>query len=416
MESVRAQFPALRRVHNGHPVAYFDGPGGTQVPLSVVDAISDYLLHHNANTHWVYPSSQETDALLLDARQVYAAFFNAPGPEWVSFGQNMTTITFHLARALARQWGEGDEIVVTELDHHGNVDPWRHAAADAGITVRTVPLAADGVSLDMEALASTLNGRTRLLAIGAASNAIGTISDVAAAARLARAAGALVFVDAVHYAPHELVDVQALGCDMLACSSYKFYGPHQGILCARPELVASLDLPKLRPAPALPPDSLETGTQSHEGIVGAAAAVRFLASVAGPVSPAAGALRTALVASYAQLHADASGLTQQLWDGLGAIDGVTRYGRPPGQPRTPTVSFALEGHTSHEVAARLVASGLFVSSGDFYAQTLVERLGTWPGRPRAHRLRVLHDGRGDRSTAGRRRANRGRRRKSFEIT
>ena len=211
-----------------------------------------------------------------------------PGPEWVSFGQNMTTITFHLARALARQWGEGDEIVVTELDHHGNVDPWRHAAADAGITVRTVPLAADGVSLDMKALASTLNGRTRLLAIGAASNAIGTISDVAAATRLAKAAGALVFVDAVHYAPHELVDVQALGCDMLACSSYKFYGPHQGMLCARPDLVASLDLPKLRPAPALPPDSLETGTQSHEGIVGAAAAVRFLASVAGPVAPAAG--------------------------------------------------------------------------------------------------------------------------------
>jgi cysteine desulfurase family protein (TIGR01976 family) len=306
---------------------------------------------------------------------VYAAFFNAPGPEWVSFGQNMTTITFHLARALARQWGEGDEIVVTELDHHGNVDPWRHAAADAGITVRTVPLATDGVSLDMQTLAATLNGRTRLLAIGAASNAIGTISDIAEAARLARAAGALVFVDAVHYAPHELVDVPALGCDMLACSSYKFYGPHQGVLCARPDLVASLDLPKLRPAPALPPDSLETGTQSHEGIVGAAAAVRFLASVAGPVPPASGALRDGLVASYAQLHADAMALTRQLWDGLVAIDGVACYGRPPGQPRTPTVSFALEGHLSHEVAGQLVTSGLFVSSGDFYAQTLVERLG-----------------------------------------
>ena len=243
------------------------------------------------------------------------------------------------------------------------------------MTVRTVPLAADGVSLDMEALASTLNGRTRLLAIGAASNAIGTISDVAEAARLAKAAGALVFVDAVHYAPHELVDVQALGCDMLACSSYKFYGPHQGILCARPDLVASLDLPRLRPAPALPPDSLETGTQSHEGIVGAAAAVRFLASVAGPVPPATGALRPALAASYAQLHADAIDLTARLWHGLAAIDGVTCYGRPPGQPRTPTVSFSLDGHVSHEVARHLAASGLFVSSGDFYAQTLVERLG-----------------------------------------
>ena len=375
MESVRVQFPALRRVHNGHAVAYFDGPGGTQVPQRVVDAIADYLLNHNANTHWVYPSSQETDALLLDARHVYAAFFNARGPEWVSFGQNMTTITFHLARALARQWGAGDEIVVTELDHHGNVDPWRHAAADAGVTVRTVPLAADGVSLDMEAVAATLSPRTRLLAIGAASNAIGTITDVAAAARLARSAGALVFVDAVHYAPHELVDVQTIGCDMLACSSYKFYGPHQGILCARPDLIASLDLPKLRPAPAQPPDSLETGTQSHEGIVGAAAAVRFLASVASPGTPDLSTMRTALAGSYARLHDDASALTRQLWEGLGDIDGVTRHGRAPGQPRTPTVSFVVEGHSSHDVAARLVDDGLFVSSGDFYAQTLVERLG-----------------------------------------
>lgn len=375
MESLRAQFPALLRVHNGHPVAYFDGPGGTQVPQAVVDAIVEYLLHHNANTHWVYPSSVETDALLCDARDVYAAFFNAPGPDWVSFGQNMTTITFHLARALARQWEPGDEIVVTELDHHANVDPWRHAADDAGLTVRTVPLAADGVSLDIDALATVLSSRTRLLAIGAASNAIGTISDVTAATRLARAAGALVFVDAVHFAPHELVDVQAIGCDMLACSSYKFYGPHQGILCARPALIGSLRLPKLRPAPALPPDSLETGTQSHEGIVGAAAAVRFLASVAGPTASGQSALRPALEASYRLLHADASDLTRQLWDGLGAIPGLTRHGRPPGTPRTPTVSFSLEGHTSHDVAARLVDDGLFVSSGDFYAETLVQRLG-----------------------------------------
>ena len=332
MKSVRPQFPALRRVHDGHPVAYFDGPGGTQVPQVVVDAIGDYLLHHNANTHWVYPTSQETDALLVDARRVYAAFFNAPGPEYVSFGQNMTTITFHVARALARGWKAGDEIVVTELDHHGNVDPWRHAADDAGITVRVVPLARDGVSLDMDALGAVLTPATRLLAIGAASNAIGTISDVTAATRLAHAAGALVYVDAVHYAPHELVDVQAIGCDMLACSSYKFYGPHQGILCARPDLIASLRLPKLRPAPAAPPDSLETGTQSHQGIVGAAAAVRFIASIAGPFGAETDALRAGLVASYAALHADAQALTTQLWDGLGAIAGVTRYGRPPGQP------------------------------------------------------------------------------------
>lgn len=375
MESVRSQFPALARLHDGHPVAYFDGPGGTQVPSAVVDAISDYLLNHNANTHWAYPSSRETDALLHDARQVCATFLNAPGPEWVSFGQNMTTITFHLARALARQWHAGDEIVVTELDHHGNVDPWRDAAEERGLTVRTVPLAADRASLDMDALASLLTPRTRLLAIGAASNAIGTISDVAAAARLARDARALVFVDAVHYAPHELVDVQAIGCDMLACSAYKFYGPHQGVLCARPDLIAALRLPRLRPAPAAPPDALETGTQSHEGIVGVAAAVRFLASIGGPPAADGASLRRALVAGHARLHAESARLTQQLWDGLGAIRGVTRFGLPPGQPRTPTVSFVLEGMTSHVVAARLVDDGLFVSSGDFYAQTLVERLG-----------------------------------------
>ncbi len=377
MDSVRAQFPALRRVHAGHPVAYFDGPGGTQVPLAVVDAMRDYLLHHNANTHWAYPSSRETDALLLDARRTYAAFFGAPDPSWVSFGQNMTTITFHVARALARQWKAGDEIVVTELDHHANVDPWREAARDRDLVVRTVPLAADRASLDMDALAAAMTTRTRLLAVGAASNAIGTITDVAAATRIAHDAGALVFVDAVHYAPHACVDVQAIGCDMLACSPYKFYGPHQGILCADPALISTLPLPKLRPAPATPPDALETGTQSHEGIVGAAAAVRFLASVASgaPAPDAPAALRAALTASYEHLHEDAASLTRRLWDGLGAIAGVTRYGRPPGEPRTPTVSFTLDAMSSHDVAARLVDDGLFVSSGDFYAQTLVERLG-----------------------------------------
>ena len=227
-----------------------------------------------------------------DARQVYAAFFNAPGPEWVSFGQNMTTITFHLARALARQWGEGDEIVVTELDHHGNVDPWRHAAADAGITIRTVPLAADGVSLDMEALASTLNGRGRGCWRSARHPMRSARSRTSPKRRASRGQPARWSSST----PCTTRRTNWSTCRPSAATCWRARrtsstGPHQGILCARPELVASLDLPKLRPAPALPPDSLETGTQSHEGIVGAAAAVRFLASVAGPVSPAAGALR-----------------------------------------------------------------------------------------------------------------------------
>lgn len=287
----------------------------------------------------------------------------------------MSTITFHLARALTRQWGAGDEIVVTDLDHHGNVDPWVHAARERGVTVRRVPLAADRTGLDLQALVAVLSRRTRLLALGAASNAIGTVTDVTAATRLAHDAGALVFVDAVHYAPHVLVDVQAIGCDMLACSAYKFYGPHQGLLYARPELIASVDLPRLRPAAARPPESLETGTQSHEGIAGTAAAVRFLAGMGGAVSGTPAGLREGLTRTFGRLHADGRLLTRQLWEGLGAIPRVTLYGPPPDAPRTPTVSFAVDGYTSHEVSARLADAGLFVSSGDFYATTLVEQLG-----------------------------------------
>src|SRR5689334_10074003 len=225
---IRREFPALSRVHNGYPVAYFDGPGGTQVPRSVADAMTDYLYNHNANTHWQYPTSEETDALLLRARHTFADFFNASADEIV-FGLNMTTLTFHLARGLGRELGANDEIVVTELDHHGNVAPWRALAKERGVTVRTVKMNTGDGRLDWRDLESQLGPKTRLLAIGAASNALGTITDVRGAAELAHAAGALVFVDAVHLAPHELIDVQALDCDFLACSAYKFYGPHVGI-------------------------------------------------------------------------------------------------------------------------------------------------------------------------------------------
>jgi len=218
VDEIRRQFPALERMHNGQPVAYFDGPGGTQVPRSVVDAMADYLFHHNANTHWLYPTSEETDALLLRARERFAEFFNASAEE-IAFGQNMTTLTFHLARGLGCEWGEGDEIVITELDHHGNVAPWRALAKERGVTVRTVKMnTADG-RLDWRDLERQLGKKTRLLAIGAASNALGTITDVRGAAELAHAAGALVFVDAVHLAPHELIDVAEINCDFLACSA-----------------------------------------------------------------------------------------------------------------------------------------------------------------------------------------------------
>ncbi len=369
VETIRSAFPALERVHNGLPVAYFDGPGGTQVPQAVVDAMSDYLLHHNANTHWAYPTSVETDAALTAARGALADFLGASSSE-IAFGANMTTLTFHLARSLGRAWGRGDEIVVTELDHHANVDPWRALARERGVTVTSVPFVPKTGQLDQDVLARALTPRTRLLAIGAASNALGTINDVRRAAEVAHAAGALVFVDAVHYAPHALVDVRALGCDFLACSAYKFYGPHVGVLFGRHDRLAALDLPKLEPAPETAPERIETGTQNHEGIVGAAAAVEFLAGLA-----EARDRRTALSAAFAALHAHGQGLVARLWDGLGAIPGVVLYGPPPSAPRTPTVAFTVAGRTSDEMAIALARRAVFVSNGDFYATTAVRRLG-----------------------------------------
>jgi cysteine desulfurase family protein (TIGR01976 family) len=366
---IRARFPALRRRHAERPVAYFDGPGGTQVPQAVVDAVADYLLHHNANTHWRYPTSEETDQLLAGAREALADFLGAT-PTEVVFGANMTTLTFHLGRALGRAWGSGDEIVVTELDHHANVAPWQALARERGVTLRSVPVVPSTGELDWPALERAFSSRTRLLAIGAASNALGTINDVTRACALARAAGALSFVDAVHYAPHHLVDVGAIGCDFLACSAYKFYGPHVGILYGRRERLEALDAPKLAPAPETAPERLETGTLNHEGIVGAAAAVDFLASLARGATR-----RERLARAFDALHERGQELVARLWAGLSDTAGVRLFGPPPGRPRTPTVGFTVSGRTTDEVATGLAGDGVFVSNGDFYATTVVERLG-----------------------------------------
>jgi cysteine desulfurase family protein (TIGR01976 family) len=375
VEEIRASFPAMRRTHAGFPVAYLDGPGGTQVPRQVVEAMDDYLYHHNANTHWRYPTSEETDALIARSREALADFLNGR-PDEIAFGQNMTSLTFHLARAIGRELGAGDEIVVTELDHHGNIAPWRALERDRGVTVRTVKLRLDDGRLDWAGLESAINARTKVLAIGAASNALGTITDVATASALGHAVGATVFVDAVHYAPHNLVDVQTIGCDFLACSAYKFYGPHIGILWGKRDLIESLDAPRLEPAPQESPERLETGTQNHEGIVGAAAAVDFLASLASGVS---GSRREALHATFSALHSRGSALAARLWDGLRSIDGVRVYGPAPTTPRTPTVSFTLRGHSTDDVAIALAKRGVFVSNGDFYAATVIERFGLAPG-------------------------------------
>jgi cysteine desulfurase family protein (TIGR01976 family) len=357
MENVRQQFPALERVHNGSPVAYFDAPGGTQVPRAVGEAMTDYLFHHNANTHWAYPTSNETDALIADARAACARFFGA-APEEIVFGNNMTTLAFHLGRALGRTWREGDEVIVTELDHHGNVAPWRALETERGVVVRTARMNVETGQVDYDHLASLAGPRTKLVAIGGASNAIGTINDLARARAIARSAGALLFVDAVHLAPHERIDVRALDCDFLACSAYKFYGPHAGILYGRRALLDSLPWPKLDPAPSDAPENAETGTQNQEGIAGIAATIEFLQSL-----------------DWKALHDEGTRFAARLWSGLSSIPGVRLYGPLPGQPRTPTVSFTLEGMSAEEVSRALAARALFASHGDFYAQTVIERLG-----------------------------------------
>ncbi len=372
IEAIRAQFPALQRAHGGEPVAYFDGPGGTQVPRLVAEAMTDYLYHHNANTHWAYPTSEETDAAIAGARASMAALLNA-APNEIAFGANMTTLTFHLARALGRGWNAGDEVVITELDHHANQAPWRAIERERGITIRVVPINLDTYELDDDAIARAITPRTKLVAITAGSNALGTMPNVTRAARLAHDAGALCFVDAVHYTPHGGVDVRAFDCDFLACSAYKFYGPHIGVLYGKADRLAALDVPKLQPAPDTVPERLETGTQNHEGIVGAGAAVQFLAALGHGAST-----RTQVVGAMTALHARGEQLFARLWDGLGAIAGVTRYGPPPGRPRTPTVSFTIKGVTPEDAARLLAARGVFVSHGDYYASTVVERLGLQP--------------------------------------
>jgi cysteine desulfurase family protein (TIGR01976 family) len=374
VDAIRASFPAMLRRHQGHPVAYLDGPGGTQVPTVVGNSMTEYLYHHNANTHWNYPTSAETDAMILDARRSLASFVNG-APDEIVFGANMTSLTFHLARALGRGWDETDEVVVTELDHHANVAPWRALERERGVRVQSARMRAEDGTLDMADLERKIGKGTRLVAIGAASNALGTIVDVPRVAAMARAYGALVFVDAVHYAPHELVDVRRLDCDFLACSAYKFYGPHIGVLWGKKTLLERLDVPKLDPAPEESPERLETGTQNHEGIVGAGEAVRFLAALS---LDGGQDTRSALQRTYEVLHERGSALFRQLWDGLGAVQSVQRFGLPPESRRTPTLSFRVRHKSSDDVAVALAERGLFASHGDFYAATVIERLGVGP--------------------------------------
>jgi cysteine desulfurase family protein (TIGR01976 family) len=370
-DRIRALFPALRREVGGQAVAYFDGPGGTQVPDTVADAVRDYLLERNANSGWNYPTSRETDEVLRLGRAAFADFFGGR-PDEIAFGANMTTLTLRISRALGRSLRPGDPVVVTELDHHANVDPWLALAAERGAEIRVARMDPGTGTLDMDDLHNRLRG-AKVLAIGAASNALGTIPDVAAAARWAREEGATVFVDAVHYAPHQLLDVTGLGADFVVVSPYKFYGPHLGVLWGRRERIEALELPRVASAPDHAPDRIETGTLSFEAIAGATAAVDFLAELgrASSDEPRRDRLRRAFHA----LHAAADPLFRRLWDGTASIPGVRTFGPEPDRPRTPTLAFAIDRVDPAAAAGRLADSGIFLSHGDFYATTVVRRLG-----------------------------------------
>jgi cysteine desulfurase family protein (TIGR01976 family) len=383
---VRRQFPALARTIDGLPAAYFDSPGGTQVPQRVVDAVIDYLVNHNSNVHGFFATTIESDHLLADARDALADFL---GCEWdeVAFGANTTTLNFLLAHSLARDLSEGDEIVITEIDHEANRGPWL-SLQDRGVVVREVPVDPATCTLDWEAFAAIVNERTKIVATVWASNAVGTINDVARVVALAREVGALTVIDAVHYALHGVIDVAALGCDFLLCSAYKFFAPHVGVLYARRETAELVRALRLRTQLRETPFKFETGTLDHEGIVGAGAAVEFIADMGRhhlrrvAAEPALAARldglegrRRRIVAGMLAAEAYEQPLARRLIDGLREIPGVTVYGPPDDHPRTSTVAFTVGDLHPEEVCRTLGEQGLFLWDGHFYAVRLVERLG-----------------------------------------
>jgi cysteine desulfurase family protein (TIGR01976 family) len=375
--AIRSQFPSLSQTLDGRPVVFFDNPGGTQCPRSVIDAVANYLACDNANHGGAFATSRRSDAMLAEAHDAMADMLGAASGEEIVFGANMTTLTFGLSRAIGRWLAAGDELVVTHLDHDANIAPWVQVAEDRGVIVRWIDIHEADCTLNLDTLRGQLSPRTKLVAVGYASNAVGTINDVEAVIAMAHAAGALVFVDAVQYAPHGPIDVQALGCDFLACSPYKFFGPHVGVLYGRLDLLERLEAYKVRPAGNEPPDKFETGTLNHEGIAGTRAAVEYLASLAG----AAGSRRQRIHDAMAGIQAHERGLSVKLIDGLATVRGLHIRGiADPGRAdqRVPTVSFTMDAFSPRQIAERLAARGIFVWDGNFYALALTERLGVEP--------------------------------------
>jgi cysteine desulfurase family protein (TIGR01976 family) len=374
---VRAQFPSLKQTVNGHPATFLDAPAGTQVPQRVIDAVRDYFEQSNANTCGAFATSRRTDAMIAAARSAMADFFNCAADE-VFFGPNMTTATFALARGIGRDLKSGDEVVVTTLDHDANVAPWR-ALEELGVVVRQVDIREDDCTLNMDDLRRKITSRTRVVAAGYASNAVGTINPVAKIVRLAHEAGALAFVDAVHYAPHGPIDVRELNCDFLACSPYKFFGPHMGCIYGKRELLLRFRPYKVRPAPEMLPDRWETGTQIHEGLAGVIAAIDYLADLGRHSDPASNATRrSAIAAAYRAIRKHEMELAARMIRGLLEIPGLRFYGiSDPARfdARVPTVGVRLANHKPLAAATFLGDRGIFTWDGNYYALNLTERLG-----------------------------------------
>ncbi len=396
-EALRSEFPALRRTGpDGRPVVFLDGPGGTQVPQRVVDAVADYYVHSNANSGGAFATSEASDATADEAHAAVADLLGAAGPDEIKFGYNMTTLTLHLGRSIGATLRPGDEIVVTTLDHEANVSTWEAMAQDRGLTVRKVDVHLDDVTLDLEDLESKLNDRTRLVAVGYASNAVGTVNPVAEIVARAHEVGALTFVDAVAYAPHGPIDVRAIDTDFLACSAYKWFGPHLGALYGKADVLDRLPAFKVRPAH----DRFETGTPNYEGIAGTLAATDYLRDVGrsyGDVAAAPGAggaseRRRELVAGMVAIADYERQLVERLIAGLEAIDGVTIHGiTDPARAaeRVPTVSVSLDAIGPRAAAEALGREGIFAWDGDFYATGLIERLGK-AGTGGVLRLGLVH--------------------------
>jgi len=387
---IRSQFPALSREVNGFPAVYLDGPGGTQVPQRVIEAISDYLRTNNANTCGAYATSRHTDQMIAGARSAMADFFGCD-PDEVVFGPNMTTLTYSVSRALGRELGPGDEIVVTQLDHDANISPWR-ALEERGITIQAADIREEDCTLNMDDLATRINARTKVVAVGYASNAVGTINDVKTIVRMAHDAGALAYIDAVHYAPHGLIDVHDLDCDFLVCSTYKVFGPHMGVLFGKREHLGRLRPYKLRANTEAVPQRWEWGTLNHECIAGITAAVDYLAEVGrrslhGDRSLSIPACRRGtpvptrrefLKSAYRAIRTHERNLMEAMLRGLAQIPRLRLYGiSDPARldSRCPTFAVRIEGHTPLELATRLGEKGIFAWDGNYYAINLSERLG-----------------------------------------